>query len=275
MSACVPTTMSTVPRRSPSAIRRRSAAPVRFVSSSTRTGRSPSSVPGSGTVSPSSSAREREVVLLGEHLGRRHERALVATLHADEQRGERDDGLARADLALEQPVHRRGRARSRGDLVDRLLAGRRSARTGASAWNAATSGPSRRDRVLDAAPVALEGALARDQPDLHAQELVELQPLRGAPRASSSVCGPVDVAGTRRCGRRATSTFAARRRAGRRSRVARRALQQLARRACAAATCTRSAFPDCGYTGTITPVVCSPARVEDVDDGFVIWRRPR
>ena len=49
----------------------------------------------------------REVVLFGEHLGRRHERALVPALHADEQRGERDHGLARPDVALQQPVHRR------------------------------------------------------------------------------------------------------------------------------------------------------------------------
>ena len=48
-------------------------------------------------------------MLLGEHFGRRHERALVAALHRDEQRRERDDGLARADVALQQAVHRRRR----------------------------------------------------------------------------------------------------------------------------------------------------------------------
>ena len=57
---------------------------------------------------PVEQPQRTEVVLFGEHLGRRHERALVAALHRDEQRGERDDGLARTDVALQQPVHRRG-----------------------------------------------------------------------------------------------------------------------------------------------------------------------
>ena len=64
-------------------------------------------------------------MLLGEHLGRRHERALVAALHRDEQRGERDDRLARADVALEQPVHRRGAGEVVRDLGERALSGRR------------------------------------------------------------------------------------------------------------------------------------------------------
>ena len=45
-------------------------------------------------------------VLLGQDLGRRHERDLEAVLHRDERRHQRDDGLARADVALQQPVHR-------------------------------------------------------------------------------------------------------------------------------------------------------------------------
>ena len=47
-------------------------------------------------------------MLLGEHLGRRHERALVPALHRGEQGGDGDDGLAGADVALQQPVHRVG-----------------------------------------------------------------------------------------------------------------------------------------------------------------------
>ena len=50
------------------------------------TGRSPSSEPSSVTVSPSSELAHRELVLLGQHLGRRHERALVPALHRHEQR---------------------------------------------------------------------------------------------------------------------------------------------------------------------------------------------
>jgi hypothetical protein len=44
---------------------------------------------------------EREEALLGKRLGRGHERALPARLDRAQQRVERDDGLARADLALE------------------------------------------------------------------------------------------------------------------------------------------------------------------------------
>ena len=47
-------------------------------------------------------------VLLGQHLGRRHEGALVAALHRSEQRRHGDHGLAGADVALEQAVHRMG-----------------------------------------------------------------------------------------------------------------------------------------------------------------------
>ena len=68
-------------------------------------------------------ALDREEVLLGEHLGRRHQRALPARLDGAQQRRERDDGLAGADVALEQPLHR-GRPRQIAvDLGDRLLLG--------------------------------------------------------------------------------------------------------------------------------------------------------
>ncbi len=64
---------------------------------------------------------DREEVLLGERLGRRHQRALAARLDRAQERVERDDRLARADVALEQALHRR-RAREVGvDLCDRLL----------------------------------------------------------------------------------------------------------------------------------------------------------
>ena len=67
---------------------------------------------------------DREEVLLGERLGRRHQRALTAAFDGAEQRVERDRRLARADVPLEQPLHRR-RPREVGvDLGDRLLLGR-------------------------------------------------------------------------------------------------------------------------------------------------------
>ena len=62
-----------------------------------------------------------EEVLLGEHLGRRHQRALPSRLDGAQQRRERDDGLAGADVALEQPLHRRRPRQVAVDLGIRLL----------------------------------------------------------------------------------------------------------------------------------------------------------
>ena len=50
--------------------------------------------------------RDVAVVLRGQDLGRRHERHLQAVLHRDDRRQQRDDRLAGADVALQQPVHR-------------------------------------------------------------------------------------------------------------------------------------------------------------------------
>ncbi len=128
-----------------------------------------------------------EVVLLGEHLGRRHERALVAALHRDEQRGERDDGLARTDVALQQAVHRRARRHVVRDLGDRplLVAGERERQLREELRRRAGRRPS--CRMPDS--LGLERALARDEPDLHAQELVEDQALLGARRVSAIESG--------------------------------------------------------------------------------------
>ena len=62
-----------------------------------------------------------EEVLLGEGLGRRHQRALAAGLHRAQQRVDGDGGLAGADVALQQPLHRRGARQIGVDLCDRLL----------------------------------------------------------------------------------------------------------------------------------------------------------
>ena len=61
---------------------------------------------------------DRAVVLLGEHLGRREQRRLAAGVDDPQHRPQRDDRLAGADLALEQPVHR---VRP-GEVVEDLLA---------------------------------------------------------------------------------------------------------------------------------------------------------
>ena len=48
---------------------------------------------------------QRGEVLLSEHLGGGHQCALAPTVDGREQCGERDHGLARTDIALEQTVH--------------------------------------------------------------------------------------------------------------------------------------------------------------------------
>jgi len=52
---------------------------------------------------------EGEDVLLSEDLGRRHHRGLVAGLDGGQDGERRDDRLARADVSLEQSVHRERR----------------------------------------------------------------------------------------------------------------------------------------------------------------------
>ena len=51
-------------------------------------------------------ARDRAVVLLGEHLGRRQQHRLAAGVDDPEHGPQRDEGLAGADLALQETVHR-------------------------------------------------------------------------------------------------------------------------------------------------------------------------
>ena len=60
---------------------------------------------------------KRRIVLPREDLRRRHERALIAVCAGDAQRVQRHGGLAGADVALEQAVHRRGRGHIAGDLA--------------------------------------------------------------------------------------------------------------------------------------------------------------
>jgi hypothetical protein len=68
---------------------------------------------------------DRQEVLLGERLRRSHECALPPVLHGAEQRVERDDGLARPDVALEQALHRHRAPEVVVDLADHLLLIRR------------------------------------------------------------------------------------------------------------------------------------------------------
>ncbi len=60
-------------------------------------------------------------MLRGEDLGGRHERGLVAVLHGDEHGLQRDDGLAGADVALQQAAHGAGLAHVGNDLAEGAL----------------------------------------------------------------------------------------------------------------------------------------------------------
>ena len=68
---------------------------------------------------------DRQEVLLGQHLGRDHQRALAPRLGGPEQRVEGHDRLAGADVPLQQPLHRHGPREICVDLRDRLLLRRR------------------------------------------------------------------------------------------------------------------------------------------------------
>ena len=122
-------------------------------------------------------------MLLGEDLGGRHERPLVATLDPGEQRAERHDRLAGADVALQQPVHRErarpGRARSppracRWALVSSKL--RPSTELGDE-----IAGACHRVRsvVPDAPRVALGLVAAHHDLELQPEQLVESEALPG------------------------------------------------------------------------------------------------
>ena len=79
--------------------------------------------------------RERShalVVLAGENLGRRHHRRLSASLDHLRHRHKRDDGLARSDVALQQPDHALFSSEIGADVVDRLAlrAGQRKGQGG-------------------------------------------------------------------------------------------------------------------------------------------------
>ena len=156
------------------------------------------------------------MVLLGEHLGRRHQRALVPALHGGQQRGDGDDGLARADVALQQPVHRVGGGEVGVDLGDHPLlgGGEREAERGVEALHQLAV-----DLVAQPDGVALHRPLAHDEHELHAQQLVERQPPPGLLLVGDRV-RQVDVLERRLPGRRARGAGAPSPAPGRRARAA-------------------------------------------------------
>ncbi len=113
-------------------------------------------------------------VLLGQRLGRRHQHRLEAGFQRPQHRVEGDDGLARADLAHQQPLHRLAGVEIGVDLVEglQLVPGRleRQRLDPAPDLLARLAEPRRRPRR----PVR---PLARRQDRLVEEELLEAQPL--------------------------------------------------------------------------------------------------
>ena len=131
ISACVPTTIARVARRrAGSSAARRSAA-------GRRRGQQLA-----GDERPEQ-RRHRLEVLLGERLGGRHEGALVTLLDRPQHRVDGDHRLARADVALQQPAHRRVAFEVGVDLGDAPPPGDRSGRTAARPRSAPRMGPGR------------------------------------------------------------------------------------------------------------------------------------
>ena len=143
----------------------------------------------------------RAGVLRGEHLGRGEQRGLAAGVDHLQHRPQRHDGLAGADLALQQPVHRvlggqlRGRARSPTSRCPSVSAnGSRGVERGQQAVRA----PAAR---------ALPGRLAAASRRCASSDLQHAapRPTSAASLAASSraaVGRPVDVAQGRVAGRR-------------------------------------------------------------------------
>ena len=137
-------------------------------------------------------ARQRPGVLLGEDLGGRHDRDLQPALERDERRQRRDQRLARAHVALQQPVHRLGPLQIGDDVAHGDLLPRRERERQQRPRLLA-------QRVVD--PVGVRLALGEASPPsqqdagLEREELLEDQP--HVARTAGPVEG-VDVAAGRR-----------------------------------------------------------------------------
>ncbi len=129
-------------------------------------------VVGIGDVHPGEQRPYARCVLVGEHLGRRHQGRLVPALHCGEHRGHGHDGLAGTHVALQQPVHRVRCGEVGLDLVDRaqLGTGERVRQRVVEAMDEISV-----DFVLEAALLALHRPLAQHQDQLHPEELVECE----------------------------------------------------------------------------------------------------
>ena len=111
-------------------------------------------------------------MLRRENLGRRHQRDLVAVFHGDDRGLQRDDGLARADIALQQAPHRNRFGHVRGDFLQHaLLRGRGMKRQDALHRGAHPVVDLEGDAGLRAHLAALEL-----QPEFEKEELLEDEP---------------------------------------------------------------------------------------------------
>ena len=114
-------------------------------------------------------------MLLGERLGRRHQRPLQPVLDRAEQRVKSDDRLAGADVALEEPLHR-CRAREVGvDLRDRAPLVRREL----EGQHVEVARGELARRAERRRPLRLALACAPREPELEHEQLVEGQPRAG------------------------------------------------------------------------------------------------
>ena len=212
MRAWVPMTRSTLPSARPASTSRRSVPLTRLVSSATRSGRSPNRLPGSGTVTPSSSARTDAACCSASTSVGAIERALVAALHRRQQRRHGDDGLAGADVALQQPVHGVGPGQVGLDLGDRAPLGTGQRERAAARGTGATSSPP--TYVAEAGRLLLQPPFAQDEDELHPQQLVEGEAAAGLLLLPHRV-GRVDRRRTPGAGRPGRSGAAPRPAAGR------------------------------------------------------------
>ena len=121
---------------------------------------------------------DRPKMLCGKDFRRRQQRALVAGIDHLQHRQHRDDRLARADLTLQQPVHRPGRREFRRTARRAPRAAPRSARR---ATAATVPLPDRRIARGAGGPGFGQFAVpARHQRPLQPDGFVEGQPLPGA-----------------------------------------------------------------------------------------------
>ena len=199
---------------------------------------------GAGNAQPAQQGGERFRVLDGEDLGRRHESGLPAVLRGQRAQRRRHDRLARADVALHQPVHRPAGGAVRRDLPDRAALRARGGE---------------RQRVQ----IGVQPALREKDAGIGAAALLELPAGRSAAgTAPRTPCGgaprqprPLSVGGGWRPARRPRPAGgiwrAAPRAAGRASRPARRRARLRSRAPGRAGSAPRSADrpAQCGLGG--------------------------